>query len=135
MVPAEFLIPSLLAAQATRMIEEESIKRRLEELMGLEHDRFLAQYHQSVEKSQQKAWHDLHVKRKEFDKGDLVLLYDSKYQKHPGKLQMHWLGPFTVADIRKTGAVQLAQLDGTLREGWVNSARLKPFTPRTHMRY
>jgi hypothetical protein len=28
-----------------------------------------------------------------------VLLYDNKYQKHPGKLQMHWLGPFIVAEI------------------------------------
>lgn len=42
-------------------------------MMGLEEDRFLAQYHQMVKKSCQKAWHDRHLKRKEFDKGDLVL--------------------------------------------------------------
>jgi hypothetical protein len=28
-----------------------------------------------------------------------VLLYDNKYQKHLGKLQMHWLGPFIVVEI------------------------------------
>lgn len=41
----EFLIPSLLATQATRMGKEESIKTWLEELMALNEERFLAQHH------------------------------------------------------------------------------------------
>jgi hypothetical protein len=40
---------------------------------------------------------------------------------------MHWLGPFIVAEIRPSGAVRLMQLDGMLRPGWVNGARLKPY--------
>jgi hypothetical protein len=46
--------------------------------------------------------------------GEKVLLYDSWYQKHPGKLRMHWLGPFMIAEIRPLGAVRLTQLDGVL---------------------
>jgi hypothetical protein len=43
-----------------------------------------------------------------------VLLYDNKYQKHLGKLQMHWLGPFIVVEIHESGAVKLVQLDGII---------------------
>jgi hypothetical protein len=62
-----------------------------------------------------------------FAQGDKVFLYDSKYQKHPGKLQMHWLGPFIVAEIHEYGAVRLAQLNGILYPSWVNGACLKPY--------
>lgn len=40
---------------------------------------------------------------------------------------MHLLGPFMVVDIKDKGFFRLAQLNGTLREGWVNGA-CKPFT-------
>ena len=56
-------------------------------------------------KDQQKAWHDRHIKYKQFATGDLVLLYDSKFIKHPGKLQMHLLGPYLVQSITSGGAV------------------------------
>ena len=39
----------------------------------------------------QKEWYDHHLKdkKKAFKEGDLVLLYDSRYRNHPGKLKMH----------------------------------------------
>jgi hypothetical protein len=40
------------------MTEDESIVAQVEELLELEEARFLAYFHQTVEKSQQKAWHD-----------------------------------------------------------------------------
>lgn len=128
-VPAEFVLPSLYIAQATRMLEEASLQSYIKELMELEEDRFVAQYRQTISKSRQKAWHDRHIRRNTFDKGDLVLLYDSKSFRHPGKLKMHWLGPFVVAYIQESGAVQLTQLDGIIREGWVNGAHLKLYVP------
>jgi hypothetical protein len=81
------------------MSEEESIAQRLMELQELEETRFLADFHQSVEKARQKSWHDRHIKTKVFAQGDKVLLYDSRYQKYPGNLRMHWLGPFIVVEI------------------------------------
>jgi hypothetical protein len=63
-------------------------------LQELDETMFLENFHQSVEKSRKKAWHDRHIKTKIFVQRDKVLLYDNRYQKHPGKLHLHWLGPF-----------------------------------------
>jgi hypothetical protein len=109
------------------MSEEESVAQRLMELQELEETRFLAHFHQLVEKARKKYWHDRHTKTKVFAQGNKVLLYDSRYQKHPGKLCMHWLGPFIVVEIRPSGAFIIAQIDGMLQPGWVNGARLKPY--------
>jgi hypothetical protein len=126
-VPTKFITPSLYIAHITHMSEDESVSQRLMELQELEETRFLVDFHQLVEKSRQKDWHDRHINTKVFVQGDKFLLYDSQYQKHPGKLHMHWLGPFIVAEIRPSGAVRLAQLDGMLQPGWVNVAHLKPY--------
>ena len=56
-----------------------------------------------------------------------MLLYDSKFMKHLGKLQMHWLGPYLVHSITSGGAVQLQQLDGVVLLKLVNGSRLKPY--------
>ena len=56
-----------------------------------------------------------------------MLLYDSKFMKHPGKLQMHWLGMYIVHLITSGGAVQLQQLDGVVLPKLVNRSRLNPY--------
>ena len=88
---------------------------------------FLAEFHQKIQKDRQKAWHDHHIKHKILQVGGKVILYESRFQKFPGKLQMHWLGPYFVIEIRDSGAVRLAQLDDTVLPGWVNGACLKPY--------
>ena len=126
-IPTEFTVPSLLIATSLHFSEEASLRERLQELQELDEARFLAEFHQRVEKDRQKAWHDRHIKTKAFQVGGKVLLYNNRFQKFPRKLQMHWLGPYFVIEIRDSGAVQLAQLDGTVLPGWVNGARLKPY--------
>jgi hypothetical protein len=59
------------------MSEEESVVHRLMELQEPEETIFLANFHHSVEKARQKAWHDKNINTKVFMKGDKVLLYDS----------------------------------------------------------
>jgi hypothetical protein len=59
-----------------------------------------------------KAYHDRHIKKKEFKQGDLVLVYDSKFIKHPGKFRMHWLGPYEIACVTEGGVAQLKTLKG-----------------------
>ena len=56
-----------------------------------------------------------------------MLLYDSKFIKHPGKLEMHWLGPYLVHSITSRGAVQLQQLDGVALPKLVNGSCLQPY--------
>jgi hypothetical protein len=99
------------------MTDDESFAQRIANLHELEEAKFLADFHQSVEKARQKDWHDRNIKAKKFVRGYKVLLYDSRYQTRLGKLCMHWLVPFIVEEIRFSGAVKLVQLDGIVRPG------------------
>jgi hypothetical protein len=73
--------------------------------MTMEEDQILARFHQQVHKARDKAWHDRHIKKKNFKEGDLILMYDSKSFQHPRKLKMHWLGPYEVKSITDGGDV------------------------------
>ena len=56
-----------------------------------------------------------------------MLLYENKFIKHPGQLQIHWLGPYLVNSITSGGAIHLQQLDGAMLPNLVNGSRLKPY--------
>jgi hypothetical protein len=79
--------------------------------MIMEEDRILVGFRQEVQKSREKYWHDRHIKWKIFKEGDLVLVYDSKFLQHPGKLRMHWLGPYEFKVFIDGGAIQLKYLE------------------------
>ena len=93
------------------MVDEDSLNERLLHLLNLEEHFFIAGFNQQVQKAREKAWHDRHIKSKAFKEGDLVLLYDSKFAKFPGKFCMHWLGPYQVKYVTNGGAVNLAKLN------------------------
>ena len=104
-MPMEYIVPSLRVATLTYMANEDTVNERLLHLLGLEEDHFIAGFQQQVQKEKEKAWHDRHIKRKPFKEGDLVLLYDNKFAKFPGKFQMHWLGPYQVKYLIDGGVV------------------------------
>ena len=93
----------------------------------MEEERFIAGFHKNVEKQWQKAWHDRHVRTKQFKVSGLVLMYDKKFLKHLGKLKIDWLGPYVVVHITKASAVTLHKLDGTPVMCMINGIRLKPY--------
>lgn len=97
----------------------------MSQLIALEEEIFIAGFHQQVQKAREKAWHNRHIKQKKFRVGDLVLLYDSKFMKFPGKFKMHWLGPYSIKHIIDGGIVQLTKLNGALIQGRVNGNKLK----------
>jgi hypothetical protein len=113
-VPMEYLVPSLRIDAFTNMDYTGAVCERLAQLVELEEDRFITVFHQQVQKEREKAYHDRHIKKKAFKQGDLVLLYDSKFIKHPGKFRTHWLGPYEIAYVTKGGFAQLK----TLNEEW-----------------
>jgi hypothetical protein len=90
----------------------------------MEEDLILVGFHQQVQKERDKAWHDHHIKRKMFKDGYLVFLYNSKVLQHPGKLRMHWLGPYEVKDVMDGGAVQLKDIAGLDLRGMINKSWL-----------
>ena len=123
----EYIVPSLRIAAVTKMIDMGAVEERLAQLIQMEEEHFIAGFHQNVEKQWQESWHDRHITTKKFKVGGLVLMYDSKFLKHPGKLKMHYLGPYIVVHIIEVGAVRLHKLYGTPVVGMINGSRLKSY--------
>lgn len=65
-IPLEYVVPSLRVAAFTNMVDPDAVRERLDALIELDEDRFLAGFHQQVQKSRDKAWHDRHIKHKQF---------------------------------------------------------------------
>ena len=127
-MPMEYIIPSLRIAQITKMANIDTMNERLAQLLALEEDRFIAGFHQKVQKAREKYWHDRHIKSKIFQIGYLVLLYDSKFVKFLGKFKMHSLGPYQVQQVTNGCAVQLSKLNGELLPTLINGSRLKIYS-------
>ena len=108
-MPMEQIVCSLCIASTTSMDNVEALEEHTTQFIQLEEDLLITGFHQCIEKDRQKAWHDCHIKNKQFTQGYLVMLYDIKFMKHPSKLQMHWLGPYLLHSINSGGAVQLQQ--------------------------
>lgn len=92
------------------------------QLAELEEDRFLARFHQQVQKKCKNAWHDRHINPCTFKVNDIVLLYDDKFDKFPRKFRMHSLGPYVIKEITNGGAIQLVKLNGESFLGKVNGS-------------
>lgn len=65
-MPMELIVPFLRIDSIANLIEENIVHTRLEYLMGMEEEKLIATFHQNVQKSQQKFWHDRHIKTKDF---------------------------------------------------------------------
>lgn len=104
-MPMEYIIPSLCIEVLTSMTDHEALEERLAQLEELEEERFLAGFHQQVQKQCEKDWHDHHIKLCTFKVNDLVLLYDSKFGKFSRKFRMHWLGTYIVKEFTNGGSV------------------------------
>ena len=78
-MPMEYIMPSLRIVAFTGMMDRRALEERLTQLDELEEERFLAGFHQQVQKQCEKAWHDCHIKQHTFKNEDLVFLYDRKF--------------------------------------------------------
>jgi hypothetical protein len=99
----EYLVPSLRIGAFTDMDDPCTIKYRLAQLVELEEDRFITGFHQQVQKERVKAYHDRHIKKMAFKQGDLVLVYGSKFIKHPRKFRTNCLGPYKISYVIEGG--------------------------------
>ncbi|GKA50553.1 reverse transcriptase domain-containing protein [Tanacetum coccineum] len=60
-----------------------------------------------------------------YEKGDKVLLFNSRLKLFPGKLKSRWYGLFSVIKDMRNGAIELCDEDGN--EFIVNKQRVKPY--------
>ena len=63
-MPMEYIGPSLWIVATAGMDDEAALEEHLVQLVQLEEDRFVAGFHQRVEKDRQKSWHDRYIKNK-----------------------------------------------------------------------
>ena len=68
----------------------------INEVEELRNDSYL---NSKIAKDKLKKWHDQLIARKNFKKGDQVLLYNSKLHLFPSKLKSRWTGPFIIQAI------------------------------------
>ena len=78
--------------------------------------------------------HRLEGENHELCGGDLVLLHDTKLNmSHSHKLSNRWSGPYRIAESTKKGdrrTYRLAELDGTMLEGYFAGDTVKRFIAR-----
>ena len=77
--------------------------KRLLDINELENLRNDAYFNSKIAKDKLNKWHDQFIARKNFKKGDQVLLYDSKLHLFPSKLKSRWIGPFTIQEVYLNG--------------------------------
>ncbi|XP_057802483.1 uncharacterized protein LOC131017780 isoform X1 [Salvia miltiorrhiza] len=101
-------------------------KERKFQLQELEEIRLEAYDHASRYKERTKFLHDKYIRRKSFEIGQKVLLFNTRLRIMPGKLKSRWLGPFEVVSVSPHGAVEIQSLE-TRKCFKVNGQLLKPY--------
>src|ERR1044071_785937 len=73
-----------------------------------------------------KKLHDRRILKREFNVGDKVLLFRSRFRFSPGKLLSRWEGPFHIEEVYRSGAIKINNFEGT-KPQVVNGQRLKHY--------
>ncbi|GJV07594.1 hypothetical protein Tco_0872371 [Tanacetum coccineum] len=105
----------------TKAVENQSLQiKELDEMR-------LDAYESSISyKERTKRWHDNRIKTPiNYEKGDKVLLFNSRLRLFPRKLKSRWYGPFSVSKDMKNGAIELYDEEGS--KFIVNKQRVKPY--------
>ena len=76
-------------------------------------------------KDRTKLWHDKRIAKKEFHKGERVLLYNSRLKLFLRKLKSRWSDSFKVIKVHPYRAIEIANDKGEIFK--VNGHGLKPY--------
>uniref|UniRef100_A0A7N0VBG7 Uncharacterized protein n=1 Tax=Kalanchoe fedtschenkoi TaxID=63787 RepID=A0A7N0VBG7_KALFE len=101
-----------------KLYREESIDNELDEIRLDSYD------NAAIYKDKMRKWHDKVIRKKVFERGDAVLLYNSRLRLFPGKLRSRWDGPYTMQQQFADGHVEVKGPRGNFI---VNGQRLKHY--------
>ncbi|CAM8909001.1 unnamed protein product [Rhodiola kirilowii] len=124
-LPVELEYKAMWAIKLLNMDMQTAGDNRVLQLHELEEIRNEAYESARIYKEKTKKWHDKKIFRREFKKGEKVLLFNSRLKLFPGKLRSRWSGPFIVHKPHKDGHVELLNNDGTTFTA--NGQRLKHY--------
>ncbi|XP_075091682.1 uncharacterized protein LOC142171872 [Nicotiana tabacum] len=99
-------------------------EKRLMQLNELDEFRLHAYENAKLYKEKTKRWNDKHIHHREFEPGQLVLLFNLRLRLFPRKLKSRWSGPFEVVKVTPHGAIELRVVGGE-RTFLVNGQRVK----------
>ena len=112
---------------ATRMLNmnlETAEEKRMLQLN--KHKEFRQDAYESsiIYKEKTKVWHDKHLAKNAFKRGQQVLLFNSRLKLVLGKFKSQWSRPFVITQVFPYGSVELVHPEkGTFK---VNGQRVKP---------
>ncbi|XP_073121426.1 uncharacterized protein [Henckelia pumila] len=104
---------------------EASGELRKLQLNELDEFRSEAYDNSKIYKENTKKWHDKVIVHREFEKGQRVLLFNSRLKLFPGKLKSRWSRPFLVETVYPHGSIELRCTDGRVFK--VNGQRVKNY--------
>ena len=127
-LPIKVKIQSLRVLAETKVLEEDWVKQRYEQLVFIDEKKARAQYHtQGYQKKIARAFNKK-VRPRNLKEGDLVLkvLRDETFDLR-GKMKPRWSGPFVIKKIMSGGATRITYLDGEEMLRPINMDRLQRY--------
>lgn len=110
--PIEFEVESLRMVIETRLNVDQSLRRRLTALEGLDENRWLSTQHIKAIQRRRKIAFDNKHKKRTLKLGMLILLQDGRKKNFPCKFDVVWMGPYIVSEVFANNSVQLITLNG-----------------------
>jgi len=72
-----------------------------------------------------KMYHDGNLKPRNFEEGQLILLFDSRKKEKVEKRKYNWLGPYKLYNLYDNVSTKFETLEGFPYNSWVNTSQLK----------
>jgi len=111
-LPIELEVQSLRIAIDHRLGDMDSLNERIIMLQKLDETRRHAYFNTLAIQNCRKSYYDSKLKPKTLRPHDLVLLYDSQFQKFPDKFKIRWFGPYNVLHSYPNGSIELQDFAG-----------------------